>query len=302
MAGYRELLAVEWDPHAAGVFRQNFPTVSVTEGNIAHVSVGDCLRGTGLSTGELDVLDGSPPCQGFSTAGKRQLDDPRNALFHEYVRLLNGLQPRVFVLENVPGLVKGKMRLIFVEMLQALKACGYVVSARVLNAVYFGVPQTRQRLIVIGVRNDLRCVPTHPTAQTWPMSVRTAISGENAPQITARDLDDAGIRPTWQIYRVLTGKERHRHFGLVRLKFGEPAPTITKDAGNTTTGLIHPTTLRKLTIPEIKRLSSFPDEFTLEGTYKEQWARIGNSVPPFFMRAIAQHLRTTVLRREGDMA
>ncbi len=120
MAGYRELLAVEWDDHAVETFRLNFPDVPVWHGDIAMLSVEECLRITGLKPGELDVLDGSPPCQGFSTAGKRKMDDGRNQLFQEYVRLLRGLRPKVLVMENVSGMVMGKMKLIFAEIMREL--------------------------------------------------------------------------------------------------------------------------------------------------------------------------------------
>ena len=155
MAGFRELLAVEWDDNAVATFRLNFPDVPVYHGDIARLSVEQALEMTGLQPGELDVFDGSPPCQGFSTAGKRQIDDPRNQLFREYVRLLRGLRPKVFVMENVSGMVKGKMKLVFVDILRELKASGYRVSARLLNAMYFNVPQSRERMIFIGVRDDL---------------------------------------------------------------------------------------------------------------------------------------------------
>ena len=155
MAGYRELLAVEWDDHAVATFRLNFPEVPVYHGDIAKLSVEECLRLAGIRPGELDVLDGSPPCQGFSTAGKRKMDDGRNQLFLEYVRLLRGLRPKVLVMENVSGMVKGKMKLIFAEILRELKASGYQVSARLMNAMYYGVPQSRQRMIFIGVREDI---------------------------------------------------------------------------------------------------------------------------------------------------
>ena len=155
MAGFRELLAVEWDEHAVETFKANFPDVPVWQGDIAELSVEEYLRLTGLQPGELDVLDGSPPCQGFSTAGRRKMDDGRNQLFQEYVRLLRGLRPKVLVMENVSGMVKGKMKLIFVEILRELKASGYKVSARLMNAMYFGVPQSRERMIFIGIREDL---------------------------------------------------------------------------------------------------------------------------------------------------
>jgi DNA (cytosine-5)-methyltransferase 1 len=101
MAGFRELLAVEWDDNAVETFKLNFPDVPVYHGDIAKLSVDECLRLANVKPGELDILDGSPPCQGFSTAGKREFSDSRNQLFNEYVRLLRGLRPRVFVMENV---------------------------------------------------------------------------------------------------------------------------------------------------------------------------------------------------------
>ena len=141
------------------------------------------------------MLDGSPPCQGFSTGGKRLLADPRNDLFTEYVRLLAGLQPKVLVLENVAGLVSGKMRLVFAAIMRALKASGYVVSTRRMNACYFGVPQSRQRLIFLGVRQDLGRVPSHPTAQTWPITVRDALEGVAEEPVPASDAQVPGARP-----------------------------------------------------------------------------------------------------------
>lgn len=155
MAGFRELLAVEWDDNAVQTFKLNFPDVPVYHGDISKLSVEEALRLSGLKVGELDVLDGSPPCQGFSTAGKREFGDSRNQLFREYVRLLRGLRPKVCVMENVSGMVKGKMKLIFAEVLRELKASGYRVKARLLNAMYFGVPQSRERMIFVGVRGDL---------------------------------------------------------------------------------------------------------------------------------------------------
>ena len=112
---------------------------------------------------------------------------------------------------------------------------------------------------------------------------------------TGYELREAALRPAQQMYRVLTGRERKRHFGLIRLDPEKPSPTVPKSMGGSTTGLIHPEELRRLTIREIKALSSFPDGFELRGSYRERWARIGNSVPPLFMRAIARHIRERVL-------
>ncbi len=112
------------------------------------------------------------------------------------------------------------------------------------------------------------------------------------------ELKEGGIKPSWQMYRVLTGQEKRKHFGLVKIDPEKPCPTITKSVGGTTTGLVHPYEIRRLSIDEIKALASFPAAFHMEGSYSEKWARIGNSVPPLFMRAIALHIRREVLKRE----
>jgi site-specific DNA-cytosine methylase len=110
-------------------------------------------------------------------------------------------------------------------------------------------------------------------------------------------LKEGEIKPIWQMYRVLTGKGKKKHFGLVKIDPERPCPTITKSTGGTTTGLVHPYEIRRLSIDEIKALASFPEAFRMEGSYNERWARIGNSVPPLFMRAIAESVHRYLLGR-----
>jgi DNA (cytosine-5)-methyltransferase 1 len=300
MAGYRELLAVEWDGYAAECFRTNLSGIPVYEGDIAALSMEEALKLADLCPGEMDVLDGSPPCQGFSTGGRRKLSDPRNGLFSEYVRLLQGLQPKVLVMENVSGLVTGKMRLVFAEIMRQLKASGYVVSTRLMNACYFGVPQSRQRLIFLGVRADLGISPSHPRAQTWPVPVREALDGvasEPAPALTPKYRDLAPqVRPGQCAADIDAGKGFQN---LVRLEWGKPAPTINRMNPGTGLGTpLHPTEHRSLSISEAKRLCAFPDQYVLpEGSFQDRWGVLGNAVPPLFMRAIATHIRTEILGR-----
>jgi DNA (cytosine-5)-methyltransferase 1 len=294
LAGFKELLAVEWDDNAVATFKLNFPDVPVYHGDICQLSGEECMRLAGIGPGELDVLDGSPPCQGFSTAGKRKFNDPRNSLFKEYARLLHELQPRVFVMENVTGMVKGVMKQAYLTIIAELRACGYRARGEVLNAMYFNVPQSRERVFIIGVREDLGIEPSHPKPQMKPVTMKQTLAGFDQ---SKSDVEPALLRSTWQMKRVLDGAEKQKHFGLVRTQWDRPCPTIVKDAGNTTTGMIHPDGARRLTIPELKRLASFGDEFCMVGGYKEQWQRIGNSVPPNLMRAIAEHIKTEILVR-----
>lgn len=155
LAGFKELLAIEYDDNAVETFKLNFPDVKVFHGDIATLSVEKTLVITSLKPGELDCLQGSPPCQGFSTLGKRKLNDSRNSLFKEYARLLEGLQPKCFVMENVTGMIKGHMKSTYLEAINALRKCGYKAKGQVLNAKYYNVPQSRERVFIIGVRNDL---------------------------------------------------------------------------------------------------------------------------------------------------
>lgn len=296
MAGYRDLLAVEWDDNAVETLRINWPELDIYHGDIAKLAVEEVLRRTGLQPGELDVLDGSPPCQGFSTAGKRQLDDPRNQLFREYVRLLRGLRPKVFVMENVSGMVKGKMKLVFVEILKELKASGYRVSARLMNAMYFNVPQSRQRLIFIGVREDLGIEPSHPKAESKPFAIRDSIL----------DVDTSGTPPFNDKYaklwdRIRPGSNAQSIIGkgynsCVKPNPSKPAPTLPKtQTGRGFATIAHWSEKRAMSVGEAKRVASFPDDFQFIGNYSTQWMRIGNSVPPLFMEAIARHVRRAIL-------
>lgn len=298
MAGYRDLLAVEWDGNAVATLRANYPDLDIYHGDIAKLTVDEVLERTGLKPGDLDILDGSPPCQGFSTAGKRVMDDPRNQLFREYVRLLRGLRPKVLVMENVSGMVKGKMRLVFVDILKELKASGYRVSAKLLNAMYFHVPQSRQRMIFIGVRDDLGIEPTHPAAEARPVTVGEAITGVDLgvipPALTGKFGELSKRLAQGQSISDLTGTYGH---GNQRLSMNRPSPTLVKTAIFGAPKMLHPTEQRGITIGEAKRIGSFPDRYQIHGDYKAAWGRIGNSVPPLMAEAIARHIRAEILAR-----
>ncbi|MGC3907758.1 DNA cytosine methyltransferase [Corynebacterium propinquum] len=176
LAGFKMLYANEFIPAAVDTYNANkAPYTIVDSSDIRKVTGRSIMKQTGLGKGELDLLDGSPPCSAFSTAGTRQkgwgkeksysdgatqvVDD----LFFEFTRILKELQPKAFVAENVTGLVKGASKGYFKKILNALKSCGYQVRAFVIDAHRVGVPQERQRLIFIGARNDLNKQPTPPT-------------------------------------------------------------------------------------------------------------------------------------------
>jgi len=291
MVGFRELLAVEWDDNAVATFKMNFPEVLVYHGDIAKLSVDECLRLTNLKPGELDVLDGSPPCQGFSTAGKRNLEDERNQLFREYVRLLRGLQPKIFVMENVSGLVKGKMKLIFAEIMRELKASGYLVKCQLMNAKYFQVPQSRQRIIFIGVREDLGIVPSHPGAESSTIAAKAAL----LPMEGMIDLDyPRTLVEAW--HRTPFFESVSDGFADYKLHPDKPSRSVRK-AG----AFWHWLKPYPLSQMGYARISSFPDGFSWSGTKVAGHQCIGNSVPPLFMRAIAKHIRENILARVDNV-
>jgi DNA (cytosine-5)-methyltransferase 1 len=310
MAGFRELLAVEWDDHAVEVFRHNFPDVPVHHGDIAQLDPASVE----LPPGGLDVLDGSPPCQGFSTSGRRQMHDSRNSLFKEYTRLLDAWAPRAFVMENVSGMVKGKMRLVFAEVLKTLRAAGpgYQVKARLLDASWFRVPQARQRLIFIGLREDLDAEPEHPRPRQQ-LTVRDAWADLADPGEVPAITSELGrklarvIQPGQKGAAALKAAGRKgSYFNTQRLVWNRPSCTLVKSFGACgSPAIFHPAENRHLGRHELTRLQSFPDEFGWgRSAYKQIHARLGNSVPPMFMRAIATSVRDQLDRidrrhREG---
>ena len=335
MAGFKVVWANEFVPMAQESYKANALPDCVLDGrDIKHIQPHDILAATGLKVGELDLFDGSPPCQAFSTAGKREkgwgkaktyehgASQCNETLFDEYIRLLRGLQPKVFVAENVSGLVKGTAKGMFLQILAAMKASGYRVTCRVLDAQWLGVPQQRQRTIFVGVREDLNREPVHPLPLPYRYSVRDALpwivkqpansmfldsigamqgSDTPSPTIRAAGSSTSRVEAETDISRYAIAKE------LATIKPGEafkafprwsmsdkekPNPCVTVQEGG---HMIHPIEKRKFTIAELRRICAFPDDFILCGSYAQQWERLGNSVPPVMMQAIATTVRDRIL-------
>jgi DNA (cytosine-5)-methyltransferase 1 len=230
-------------------------------------------------------------------------------LFFEFARILKGLQPKTFVAENVSGLVMGKAKAVFDEVYRTLEDCGYKVSARILNAKYFGVAQNRPRLIFVGVRNDLAVEPSHPMPQTAPTPIKDVLTNLT---LTEEQIAEAMYPAHYSVIPLMNqmkpgekGSDYHpngSYFGLARLDFDKPANTILQsDAKHISCSALHPIENRKLTIPELKRVASFPDNFILTGTYKQQWERIGRAVPPLMMKSIATHIRYKILDKINNI-
>lgn len=184
MAGYRVLWANEFVPAAQDTYRANHPDTHLDTSDIRAVTAAS-IRAV-IGDVDVDVLEGSPPCASFSTAGSldagwgkvrkySDVEQRTDDLFDQYVRILDGLRPRAFVAENVSGLVKGVSKGHFKRYLKLFRGLPYIVEARLLDAQYLGVPQRRVRLIFVGVRKDVGRRPAWPRKLTYRYSVRDAI-------------------------------------------------------------------------------------------------------------------------------
>jgi len=302
-AGFRELLAVDLDTYACKIFSLNFPDIPVWQKDIGDITAKQIMQFCKIKEGQLDVLDGSPPCQGFSLSGKRQVGDLRNALFDEYIRLVDGLRPKIFVAENVSGMVKGTMKGRFKEIMAAFKALSYRVECRMLNAMWYGTPQSRERLFFIGVRADIERVPA------WPRhTVDKPICIADALQATLNGEDElqwarhySANKKLQNILKRLKPGEtadkydpKGHYFNIRRMDFGRPTWTIISEVSPRSIFLM-PNEDRTLTISELKRLCSFPDNFRLKGPFRRQWGLLGNAVMPLQMKAITETIRMKIL-------
>lgn len=298
LAGGEILLASDWDKNAADTYQANFPNTPFFHGNINDLSIEQIYYLANIKKFELDILDGSPPCQGFSTTGKRNFNDKRNVLFKEYIRILKGLSPKTFVMENVSGMIKGNMKYIFTEILQELKVCGYQVKAKLLNAKNYNVSQSRQRIIFIGVRKDIEIEPLFPIPSKRIITFKEAV--KNCPN--GERISPAGITLTLssKLKQGENGSKynsKKHYFSTYRVNENKCSNTITKTFSNGRSFVFHPHLNQSLSIEEVKRLFSFPDDYIFLGKFTEKWARLGNCVPPNFMKAIASNIYENILRK-----
>jgi len=310
-AGFKELLAVDFDSHACEVFKLNFPDVPVWQKDIAQISGEKILEFCKMQKGELDVLDGSPPCQDFSIAHQLKVDGEKNILPYEFIRLVRELAPKVFLMENVPGMVMGRMRPKFKAIMSAMKKLPYKVKCRMMNTANYGVAQNRKRLIFLGVRNDLGLEPSFPLPKKPDMTVGKAL--KEVVSLTFVPGKDYGefysfIKPGECAVKCVPRKKlleyaprlikngKLKKVGFARrLRWDKPSPTVIATCINGSCNQIHPEEDRLLSIEELKAICSFPDDFKLIGNFRQQWKVLGNAVMPKFMEAMANHIRLNFL-------
>ncbi|MCI9532250.1 MAG: DNA cytosine methyltransferase [Lachnospiraceae bacterium] len=296
-AGFSPLGLIEIDKDACETLSKNRPDWNVVCEDIAHITEQDLEGYFHIRRGQLDLLSGGAPCQAFSYAGKRLgLEDARGTLFYHYAIFLEKLQPRMFLFENVKGLLSHDGGKTYQTMLQIFEKTGYNIQKQVLNAWNYGVAQKRERLITIGIRKDLQDKLSfefpEPYAykpvlrdvlQDVPESIGIAY-GENKRKIFElvpaggywRDIDQEiakdYMKSCWNMEGGRTGILR-------RMSMDEPSLTVLTSPSQKQTERCHPLEARPFTVRENARCQSFPDEWEFCGNAMSQYKQVGNAVP-----------------------
>jgi DNA (cytosine-5)-methyltransferase 1 len=328
LAGYDVRVAVEFDPACARSYRSNHRSTTLFEKDITEVRPTELLRALGLGVGELDLLNACPPCQGFSSLGMQDADDKRNDLVSTVLDFIVAIRPKVFILENVPGLARDRR---MKALLDSVRASGYAVTSYELNATDFGVPQNRKRLIAMGVDGATDgLLPGHP-AEILPVSFRrdhdriTKVLAQAGPLRGTKDRLHRGRVSTPKVaeriklipknggrfdlpedhqldcHKSLRSRSAAASYGRMRLD--EPAPTLTTRCTTPACGrFVHPVRDRGITLREAALIQTFPGRYDFEGTYQEIEGQIGNAVPVRMAQGLAMAARELLVGGENDRA
>lgn len=317
--GFELAAAVEIDVTSATSYSLNHPSTNILAEDIRNLSGPALLRQANIARGELDLLTGCPPCQGFSTLRTkrkdRSINDPRNSLITEVLRLVRSMRPRAVVVENVPGLSKDRK---FTDFRYGLERAGYKSDYAILNASDFGVPQRRKRLVLLAFReSDL---PRHWARAECPTrTVRDAIgylkpaglSGDELhdiperrtpammSRIKATPKDGGSRRDLPDSFQCSCHKGKSGYFDVYgRMAWDSVAPTITSGCSNPSKGrFLHPEEDRAITLREAALLQTFPIDyqFCLRRGKDHVARQIGNAFPPELIRPIAKVIKKQLL-------
>lgn len=312
-AGFRVVWANDIDRDACSTYRENIGT---------HVYLGSVDQVPPESLPTADVVIGGPPCQGFSVAGKMDPDDPRSRMVFKFAVVVDAVRPRMFVMENVKALgALEKWAPLLSALRQQFHEIGYTTDFRVLNSADFGVPQVRERVVLIGSRDPRSCsrfpAPTHagkwvPAAAVLKDLPEPGTPGNEglctakialAPNPVMRRSPFAGMlfngqgrpmdldRPSPTIHASAGGNKTPvidtRQLRLGERPWVEGYHRMLMDGGEPGRG-VAPLSLRRLTVREAARLQSFPDDYAFSGRQSSQFRQIGNAVPPLLARRIAE--------------
>lgn len=303
-AGFENILAVEYDKCFAETYSFNFPKHNLKVADIK--SIGNEEIKKLIGNNKIDVIIGGPPCQGFSIAGKigrTFIDDERNQLFKEFVRFVEVIKPKIFIMENVAALKTHNKGKTIKEIVKEFEKVGYTVKYDVLNAVNYGVPQQRRRIFVVGTLNKKNKF-NFPKKGTKQITISEALkglpkleSGENS-EIPNHNAMNHSKQMLEKMSYVKDGGNRNDIPEDIRPKSGdirkyirynssEPSICITGDMRK----VFHFNQNRALTGRELARIQTFPDSFIFKGTAGKVQQQIGNAVPPKLAFQIANSVK-----------
>ena len=296
-AGIEGISFVEIDKDAAETLRVNRPNWNIIEDDIRSVDFSEYK-------GKVDVVSGGAPCQSFSYAGKRLgFGDTRGTLFSEFARCVKETEPKMFLFENVKGMLNHDKGRTFNTIIYEFKSLGYKVVYKVLNAAYYGVGQKRERLIIIGIRNDLthKIDFSYPEPEKEMTTLRDVL--KNVPDSPYQPYSENKRRVmelvppggSWvdlpeEVAKEYMGKSYNSGGGrrgiARRISWDEPCLTLTTSPSQKQTERCHPDETRPFTVREYARIQSFPDEWEFYGTLTSKYRQIGNAVPVELARRI----------------
>ena len=308
-AGFDTLALIEFDKDAAETLRANRPAWNVIHDDIANVSPLDLPEKFSIAVGKLDLLSGGAPCQSFSYAGKRLgLEDARGTLLYHFAVFLQKLQPKTFIFENVRGLLTHDGGRTYQTILDIFTDAGYTIQKQVLNAWDYGVAQKRERLITIGIRNELadEIEITFPAPHKYKPVLRDVLCG--APKSAGAeysaykrkifelvppggywrdipaDIAKEYMKSCWNMGGGRTGILR-------RLSLDEPSLTVLTSPSQKQTDRCHPLEPRPFNIRENARVQCFPDDWVFCGSVGSQYKQVGNAVPVNLAFEIAREIK-----------
>lgn len=321
-AGYDILLGIDNDAKALETFELNHKGSKSICGDITQITYEEHIKLL-LDGKQIDVIIGGPPCQGMSLSGPRKFDDPRNKLYLSYIRLVKEIQPKAFVIENVPGLVGLFGGQIKDSIIEKFTEMGYHIEYKILCAADYGVPQSRKRVVFVGTKvGEFEYPAINPNVVTCSMALSDlpaledelgeevseyAIPPQNNYQQLMRKRSDVVLNhvaashsdkvkkiialvPDGGNYKNLPEEyreSRNFHVAWTRFASNKPAPTI--DTGHR--HHFHYKYNRVPTVRECARLQSFPDDFKFLGNKTQQFRQVGNAVPPLMAQAIAKQVK-----------
>lgn len=327
--GITTQVALDFEPKAIDTFQRNFPHAHCVCGDICDEQIKQEIIKVSKER-NVNMIVGGPPCQGFSLKGKKLgLNDPRNFLFMEYVNLVDRIRPEVFVIENVKAMVATENHYFINQIYAEFEKIGYQLNHAILKASDFGVPQTRERTIIIGHLGTKIATMPQKTIDT-PVTVREAISDLAYLQSGEGSFEGEYLLPAVTAYQKIMRKNStslfnhqataHNQVALEKLRmipaegdksslpkelhgrqkfnttwgrliWNQPSPTIDTRFDTPSNGRnSHPELHRAITSREAARIQSFPDTFIFYGNKTAICKQIGNAVPPLLARAIGQHI------------